>query len=408
MVWFAVETAAAARLHRARRHRARARRRARSRTAARRPTSCASSGSRDGAIWSEEAGPAGAPLVVLVHGSMDRSAGLLKLSRRLDDDAPRAALRPARLRPLGAARRAVRRSTSRSPTSSACSTAGRPSCSATATAATSPSPSPTGTPTWCAPSASTRRRCRGSTGGRARRPAPTPLATRGDPADAAERFMRRLIGDERWHRLPAATRAARRAEGAAMVGELADLRVARAVGPDAHRRCRPWRSTGTLGAAHHAASTAHLGEVLADCPVVDDRRRPPLRPEHPPRRRRRRDRRARQPSGDVDRDVAAEERARRVVDGAGRERRRRPRSAHVLHARPLPPHDGAERGEERRAASSLDDDGLDQPGAARRRARRRRRRWRATMSRTRVRARAPARPQTVGDGRAAGAYPRWP
>jgi pimeloyl-ACP methyl ester carboxylesterase len=35
-------------------------------------------------IWSEEAGPDDAPLVVLIHGSMDRSAGLLKLSRRLD------------------------------------------------------------------------------------------------------------------------------------------------------------------------------------------------------------------------------------------------------------------------------------------------------------------------------------
>ena len=38
------------------------------------------------AIWSEEAGDPNAPLVALVHGSMDRSAGLLKLSRRLDDD----------------------------------------------------------------------------------------------------------------------------------------------------------------------------------------------------------------------------------------------------------------------------------------------------------------------------------
>ena len=36
-------------------------------------------------IWSEVAGPDDAPLVVLIHGSMDRSAGLLRLSRRLDD-----------------------------------------------------------------------------------------------------------------------------------------------------------------------------------------------------------------------------------------------------------------------------------------------------------------------------------
>ena len=81
------------------------------------------------------------------------------------------------------------------------------------------------------------------------------LATRGDPADAAERFMRRLIGDERWERLPGATRAARRAEGVAMVGELVDLR--------AHAPWDPARIDvpvvaihGTLGAAHHGASTA--------------------------------------------------------------------------------------------------------------------------------------------------------
>ena len=44
-----------------------------------------------------------------------------------------------------------------------------------------------------------------------------------DPAGAAERFMRRLIGDARWERLPEATREARRAEGVALVGELGDL-----------------------------------------------------------------------------------------------------------------------------------------------------------------------------------------
>jgi len=46
-----------------------------------------------------------------------------------------------------------------------------------------------------------------------------------DPPQAAERFMRRLIGDARWDRLPAATRQARRDEGPALVGELDDLRA---------------------------------------------------------------------------------------------------------------------------------------------------------------------------------------
>lgn len=43
----------------------------------------------------------------------------------------------------------------------------------------------------------------------------------GDPGDAAEWFMRRMIGDELWGRLPRAMREDRRSEGAAM---LADMR----------------------------------------------------------------------------------------------------------------------------------------------------------------------------------------
>ena len=48
---------------------------------------------------------------------------------------------------------------------------------------------------------------------------------RSDPAAAAERFMRRLIGEARWDALPERTRATRRAEGVALVGELSDLRA---------------------------------------------------------------------------------------------------------------------------------------------------------------------------------------
>jgi len=45
-----------------------------------------------------------------------------------------------------------------------------------------------------------------------------------DPEQAAEVFLRRFIGDRLWSRLPLATRQARRAEGFALVGELSDLR----------------------------------------------------------------------------------------------------------------------------------------------------------------------------------------
>jgi len=42
--------------------------------------------------------------------------------------------------------------------------------------------------------------------------------------DAAERFMRRIVGDDRWERLPPRTRLQRRAEGPALVAELRSIR----------------------------------------------------------------------------------------------------------------------------------------------------------------------------------------
>jgi len=49
------------------------------------------------------------------------------------------------------------------------------------------------------------------------------LQAGGDPGDAAEAFLRRMIGD-RWDELPPRTRADRRAEGPALVAELRSLR----------------------------------------------------------------------------------------------------------------------------------------------------------------------------------------
>jgi pimeloyl-ACP methyl ester carboxylesterase len=46
------------------------------------------------------------------------------------------------------------------------------------------------------------------------------------PEDAAEQFMRRMIGDERWERLPSRTRAERRSEGPALLAELGAIRGA--------------------------------------------------------------------------------------------------------------------------------------------------------------------------------------
>ena len=86
------------------------------------------------------------------------------------------------------------------------------------------------------------------------------------PADVAERFMRRMIGDSLWERLPDKTRAERRAEGVALVGELTDLRAN-----------EPWVASaistpviaarGELGAEHHARGMAWLAARLG-CPLV--------------------------------------------------------------------------------------------------------------------------------------------
>jgi lipase len=82
-----------------------------------------------------------------------------------------------------------------------------------------------------------------------------------NPQDAAEAFMRRLVGDERWARLPEGTRAGRRAEGAAMMGELNDL-----------RREAPWKADdvvcpvlavgGEHGRAHHQRGMQLLADML--------------------------------------------------------------------------------------------------------------------------------------------------
>ena len=217
------------------------------------------------AIWSEEAGDPDAPLVALVHGSLDRSAGLLRLSRRLD----------RRFRVLRYDRRGYGRS--------------------------APHPGPFGVDDQVAdlvalldgrPAVVFGHSYGGNVAlvladrhpelVRAVAVYETPLswlpwwprgsagreaAGAGDPAEAAERFMRRMIGDDHWERLPARTREARRAEGPAMVAELADL-ARRAPWDPARITVPAVAMRGAAGAAHHARSAEHLGAVLPDCRVV--------------------------------------------------------------------------------------------------------------------------------------------
>jgi pimeloyl-ACP methyl ester carboxylesterase len=83
---------------------------------------------------------------------------------------------------------------------------------------------------------------------------------RADPELAAERFMRRMIGDDAWAALPESTRATRRAEGPALVSDLAAVR---ATGPhvlDVPIAVPLVAGCGTASSARHRDSARLLHE----------------------------------------------------------------------------------------------------------------------------------------------------
>lgn len=221
-------------------------------------------------IWSATTGVVGGPHVVLIHGSLDRSAGMLKLSRRLDDE----------FRVTRYDRRGYGRSTPHpgpfdvdaqvadlAAVIDGAPHAGEPLVLVghsyggnVALAYVDRHPDRVGAVvTYESPLSWESWWPRDSAGGNA-------MSWRSDPDEAAERFMRRLIGDNRWERLPPSAREARRTEGTAMIGELADLRVR-----------APWRADriavpvlalrGEHGQEHHRLGAEALGEMLADAEV---------------------------------------------------------------------------------------------------------------------------------------------
>jgi pimeloyl-ACP methyl ester carboxylesterase len=218
------------------------------------------------ALWAEEAGEADHPLVVVIHGSMDRSAGMLKLSRRLDDD----------YRVLRYDRRGYGRSFPHDGPFSMDGQivdlvellAGRKAVLighsyggnvALATADRHPD-LVAGVAVYETP-LSWEEWWPGTTAGA------VAVAESGRPKEAAERFLRRMLGDARWDALPERTKQTRRAEGVAMVEELADL-----------RQHQPWSAAhitapvvvayGSDGAPHHGLGMRHAATLL-DCPVVE-------------------------------------------------------------------------------------------------------------------------------------------
>jgi pimeloyl-ACP methyl ester carboxylesterase len=218
-------------------------------------------------IWHAISGEESDPLIVLVHGSMDRSAGLLKLSRRLD----------SRFEVLRYDRRGYGRSidivgpyampnqvedlaellTAQAHSRQATFVFGHSFGGNVALALADQHPElVAAVAVYEAPLSWLEWWPGNSPGGTA--------LSLGDPDDAAEAFMRRLMGDDSWERLSVSKRETRRAEGAAMVGELADL-----------RRHEPWSTNridvpvlamcGEHSKPHHQRATEVLPEVLRDC-----------------------------------------------------------------------------------------------------------------------------------------------
>lgn len=227
-------------------------------------------------IWAEEAGPPDGPLIALIHGSMDRSTGMLRLSRRLDD-----VFRVLRYdrRGYGRSVESHGRSTNvtgfdmggqvddlvellggRRAVLVGHSYGGNVALAAAArypelAAAVAIYETPLSWESWWP----------GTTAGA------QATASSGDAGDAAERFMRRLLGDELWEGLPERTRATRRAEGPAMVGELKDLQAN-----------QPWVATevlcplvvayGSNGAEHHRRGMSIVHDMFpgSTCAILED------------------------------------------------------------------------------------------------------------------------------------------
>ena len=228
------------------------------------------------ALWSAVSGDGAHGNVALVHGALDRSAGLLRLSRRLDD----------RFRVLRYDRRGYGRSLPHDgpfamvdqvgDLTSLLEVVGDSDCGVS-----------------MSPSVVVGHSYGGNVALAAAQQRPdligavvvyeSPLSWRPwwphgrrgdaaddwthDPAAAAEGFMRSLIGDDRWERLPPSSRRARRAEGVAMVQEMVDLR-AHAPWEPAHIEVPVLALYGAEGQAHHQRAAHTIADEISAAEVA--------------------------------------------------------------------------------------------------------------------------------------------
>lgn len=206
-----------------------------------------------------------APLVVLVHGSMDRGTSFAKVQRRLSDLRTVAYDRRGYARSLGVGpprasltddvddllavldgRPAVVVGHSYGGDVALAAAQERPDVVRAVLAFEPPMP---WLPEWPADSA----------GGSAVRA--------GDPGAAAEAFLRRMLGDALWERLPERTRADRRAEGPALLADMTAIRRAPAFDAAAVK-VPVVVGCGSEARTHHRAATARLAELLPDAELA--------------------------------------------------------------------------------------------------------------------------------------------
>ncbi len=89
------------------------------------------------------------------------------------------------------------------------------------------------------------------------------------PEDAAESFMRRVIGDARWERLPERTRARRRDEGPALIAEMTSLRDGGAPFDPAGVAVPTVIARGELSAPHHRRGAEAFAGLIPGAELVE-------------------------------------------------------------------------------------------------------------------------------------------
>ena len=90
-----------------------------------------------------------------------------------------------------------------------------------------------------------------------------------DPGVAAERFFRRIVGTETWDRLPDAAKAERRADGPALIAELNAIRLAHSPFDVTTMRIPALYGRGERSVAHHVQGVAWLTEHTPDAELVE-------------------------------------------------------------------------------------------------------------------------------------------